>query len=172
MFVLQQDRKVGFGIGYYRSRYSRPSLRIFDRSPSVELFARRSIDILASRSHHFRNITDLSLPLSTGAVVPWSRLLHGFERLERLNMVAFHAPSILSTLVVVDQDNHPICPALKQLDIHDEGGDAIALGEEEMDGFFTARTALCCAAAEVTIRWSGERKTWKCGSGGQTVMRC
>ena len=40
MFVVQQDRKVGFGIGFYRSRSSRPSLRIINRSASVNSFAR------------------------------------------------------------------------------------------------------------------------------------
>ena len=170
-FVLQQDQKIGFGIGFYRSRSSQPTLRVFDRSASIELFARRSIEVLARHPHYFANIKDLSLPLSASAAVPWSRLLRGFERLERLNVVALHAPSILTALMVTGQDDHRICPTLKQLDIHDKGDDAIALDEDEMKDFFMARIALSCAATEVTIRWSGGRKTWKCGASGWTVVR-
>lgn len=171
-FILQQDQKIGFGIGFYRSRSSQPALRILDRSASVELFARRSMEVLASRPHYFVNIKDLSLPLSASTVVPWSGLLRGFKRLERLNVVASHAPPILTALMTAGQDAYPICPTLKQLDIYDKGGDAIALDEDEMNDFFMARIALGCAATEITIRWSGGRKTWKCGACGWTVVRC
>ena len=70
MFVLEQDHKIGFGIGFYRSRSSRPSLRILDRQTS-DSFARRSLEVLASRPHHFRNMTDLSIILSASTEVPW-----------------------------------------------------------------------------------------------------
>ena len=171
MFVLQQNRKVGFGIGFYRSRSSQPSLRILDHSKSVDLFARRSIEALESHPHHFRNVKDLSTPLSAGVVVPWPGLLRSFERLERLSVVAFHAPSVLSALMVVGQDNHPICPTLRRLDIHEKGGDVIALDEEDMDRFFAARAALGCAAANVNVRWSGGMKTWDCKAvDGQTEV--
>ena len=171
MFVLQQNRKIGFGVGFYRSRSSQPSLRILDNSTSVGSFAKRSIEMLASRPHNFRNIKDFSVPLSTGVAVPWSGLLRGFERLERLSITAFHASSVLSVLMVIDQDNRPICPALKQLDVHEKGDDVIAFDKEDMTRFFAARIALRCAATQVTIRWPGGKRTWKCKAiGGLTVV--
>ena len=173
MLVLRQDQRVGFGIGFYQSRSSQPSLRILDHSVSVGLFARRSIEVLTRQSHHFKNIKDLSIALSTGIAVPWSRLLHGFDRLERLSVVGFHAPSVLSTLALTSQGNRPICPALRWLDIHEKGdGYAIALDKEDMVEFFMARVVLRCAVAEVTIYQSGKGKTWKCGAfGNQTAVR-
>jgi len=56
VLVLQQDHKVGFGVGFYRTRSSQPSLRIFNRSTSVDLFAIQSIEVLANRLHHSRGI--------------------------------------------------------------------------------------------------------------------
>ena len=172
MFVLRQNREAGFGIGFYQSRSSLPSLRVLDLSASISPFARQSIEVLASHQQHFRNIKDLSIVLSAGAAVRWSRLLHGFRRLERLSVAAHHASSILSALVVLGQDGRPICPALRQLDIHEKGCDTIALDRERMVEFFTARTVLHCSTAEVTIHWSGGRKTWKCRAlGGRTVVK-
>ena len=173
MLVLRQDQRVGFGIGFYRSRSPQPSLRILDRSASIGLFARRSIEVLASRSHHFRNIKDLSIALSVGTTVPWLRLLRGFGRLERLSVVAFHASPILSALTFAGQENRPICPALRRLDIYEKGDShAFAFDREVMVEFFMARVVLRCAVAEVTIHRPGKRKTWKCRAfGGREVVR-
>lgn len=172
MFVLQESRGAGFGIGFYRSHFSQPSLRILDRSASVDSFVRRSIEVLASRPHRFRNVKELSIALSTGTAVPWWRLLQGFDQLERLSAVAFHASSILYALMVTDQENRPICPTLRRLDINEKGdGHVIALDREGMVEFFTARTVLRCAATEVAIHRPDESKTWKCGAfGDQTIV--
>jgi len=167
MFVLQQDRKIGFGIGFYQSHSSRPSLRILDRSTSasVDLFSRRSIEALASRPHQFKNTTDLSIKLFAGTTVPWSTLLCCFRRLERLSMVAAHAPSILSALMVIGEDSHPICPALRQLNIHEKDGHAVVLDKDDMVRFFATRRVLNCAATEVNVYGLGGRKRWKYGNG-------
>ena len=164
MLVIQRDHEVGFGLGFYRSRSSQPSLRILDHSTSVDLFARRSIEALASRSHHFRNIKELFFVLSADIAVPWSTLLRGFKQLELLSMVALHAPPILSALMVVGEDGHPICPSLNQLNIYNRDDDyQVALDRDDMVEFFAARRVLACAAAEVIIRRRGGQKiVWKC----------
>lgn len=167
VLVIQQDHKVGFGIGFYRSHSSQPSLRVLDRSASIDSFARRSIDVLASRSHHFKNIKELSFVLSAGITVPWPMLLRGFKQLEQLSMIASYAPSILYTLLAVWEDGHPICPALKQLNIYERDGDkSIFLDRDDMARFVTARKTLDCAAAEVIIRGPEGKIVWECGSSG------
>jgi len=175
MIVMQQDHKVGFAVGFYRSRSSQPSLRIFDQSGSVdsELFARRSIEVLANRSHNFRNIKYLSLALSASATAPWSVLLCGFKQLERLGVIALHAPSILSTLMDIDEGGLPICPALKRVDVREKrDGHAVIFDKDDMVDFFVARKILNCVAIEVNVYGSGGRK-WKCGNfGDRTVVRC
>ena len=173
-FVLQQDHKIGFGIGFYRSRSSQPTLRIMDRSASVGSFARRSITVLAKHPQHFRNIKDLSVALSSGGTVPWSTLLRSFEQLERLSMIALHAPSLLSALMLIGEDSHPVCPVLKQLHIRERAdGHAIALDRDDVIRFFTAREALGCEAAEVVISGLGGRTWWTCvGSGDRVDDSC
>lgn len=161
MFVLQRDHKVGFGIGFYRSRSSKPSLRILDRSASVDIFARQSIEVLANRPHHFGNIKDLSIASSLGNTAPWSRLLRGFKRVERLNMIALNALPILSALVVIGEDGDPVCPALNHLRIHEKDGHKVALDRDDMIPFFVARKVLGCADAKVDIHGSDERKRWE-----------
>lgn len=174
VFVLQQDHKVGFGIGFYRSRSSHPSLRIMDHSSSVGSFARRSIEVLAERPHYFRNVKNISIALSTGGIVPWSTLLRSFEQLEQLSMIALHASSLLSALAVVGGDSRPICPSLKQLHIRErDDGHAVALDGDDVINFFAARRVLGCVAAEVVIHGSGGRRWWTCvGSGSWAVENC
>ena len=165
--VLQQDHKIGFGIGFYLSRSSQPSLRIVNRSASTGAFARRSIEALAEHPHHFRNVKDLSVALSSGGMVPWSTLLRGIERIERLSVIALHAPSLLSALVVIGEDSRPVCPVLKELHIREKGdGCAVTLDRDDVINFFAARRALGCAASKVVVSGSGGRTWWtRAGSG-------
>jgi hypothetical protein len=171
MVALQQGGKSGFGIGFYRSHSSQPSLRILDRSPSADSFARQSIEALANHPHYFRNITDLSIVSCLGARMPWPTLLRRFKRLERLSMAAPHAPSILSALMVTGGDSNPICPALNHLSIHEKGeGHTTTFDRDNMIEFSVARRVLNCAVAIVDIHGSDGMKRWKCGS-CQTVAR-
>ena len=167
-FALQQDHKVGFGMGFYRSRSSQPSLRVLACSPSIKSFARRSIEVLVNHPHHFRNIKDLYIALSAGSTVPWSRLLQPFKQLERLGVIAIHVPSILHALTVVGEDGHPTCPALKRLDFHEKAdGHAVAVDEEGVVQFFAARRVLGCAVAEVNIESLGGRRRLKRRDSGE-----
>ena len=161
VFVLQQDQKVGFGMGFYRSRSSRPSLRVFDHPAPVGSFARQSIDALANRPNYFQHISDLSVVLPADTVVPWSKLLRSFGRLGRLSTIALHAPSLLSALMVTGEDDHPICPALKRLGIHErDDGHVFVLDPDGWGRFSAVRRALDCAVMEVTIHESRGRE-WK-----------
>jgi len=170
MFVLQQSREIKFGMGFYRSRSSRPSFRVLDRSTSVDLFARQSLEALATNPQYFRNIKDLSIALSACTAVSWSAVLRGFKQLERLSMIALHVPSVLSTLMVTDEDDLPICPSLKRVDVRERcNGRAVVLDGDDMVDFFVARKILNCAAVEVNIHGSGGRK-WKCGSSGDRIV--
>ena len=126
--------------------------------------------MLANRPRHFGNIKDISFALPAGAAVPWSRLLCGFKRAERLRAVASHASSILSTLMVAGEDNHPVCPALRQFDIHEkDDGYAVVMDKDEMVRFLVARILLRCAITEVTTHRSGGGRTWRCGDLGDRM---
>jgi len=162
--VVQQDHKVGFGLGFYQSRNSQPSLRILDRSTSVDLFGRRSIEALASCSHRLGNIREIILVLSAGIAVSWSTLLRGFKHLEQLSTTAPHASPVLSTLMVIGEDGHPICPALRQLNIYERGGNcSVVLDRDYMVQFFVARKVLDCAVAAVVIRGPRGKVVWESG---------
>ena len=168
VFVLQQGRGVGFGIGFYRSRSSQPSLRIIDSSTSARLFARLSIEALARHPHHFRNIKDLSIALYPGDVVQWS-ILRSFERIERLSMIALHLPSLLSALMIIGDDSRPICPVLKKLHVREgDDGHAVTLDRDDVIKFFAARRALGCVVMEIIICGSGGRK-WTCAGPGDRI---
>lgn len=172
VLVLQQDERMGFGVGFYRSRSSQPSLRILDRSAPVKSFARRSVEALANRSHHFGSIVELCIALLPGTIASWSRILRCFERIQRVSTVAPHAPSILSALMVVGEDGHPICPSLGQLTIHEKDNDhAVTLDDEDVIRFLAVRKELGCAATEVDIHWQRGRKRWRRGD-DQTAADC
>lgn len=86
-------------------------------------------------------------------------------------MIVLHASSLLSALMVISEDGRPICPALKQVDIHERGdGHVVVLDRDDMIDFFAAQRFLDCAALEVKICGSGGDRSWKCrGSSGSTV---
>lgn len=171
VLVLQQDRKIGFGVGFFRSRSSQASLRILDRSASVKSFARQSVEALANRSHRFGSIEELCITLFPGTVASWSTILYRFKRIQRLSMVALHAPSILSALMVAGEHGLPVCPSIRQLTIYEKDDDhAVALDNDDVVRFLAVRKRLDCAATEVNIYWPRGRKRWRRGDEGTLVV--
>ena len=170
VFVLQEGQGIVFSIGFYQSRSSQPSLRIIDSSTSIGSFARQSIEALAKCPRHFRNIKDLSIALSSGCAVPWMTLLRSFERIERLSMTALNVPSLLSALMVIGDDGHPVCPALKYLHIYEgDDGYAAALDRDVVINFFEVRRALGCTVAEVIICGLGGTR-WTCAGSSDWMV--